>query len=730
MNKKTLIHKVSLTTLLASLSMIGSQASHAEEEGSFFLEEIVVTAQRRAENLSRVPIAVSAFSGDDLKKASITELSDIAGLAPGLYLSSYTTLSPQIFIRGIGSNDDGITAEGAVGVYMDDVYVGRASSAMFDLYDLERIEVLRGPQGTLYGRNTNGGAINIITKKPSDILEGGITLEYGNFDQFSAKGYVSGPLVEGKAAGKISGSYKKRDGWTLNTVDGSRVNDENSTSLRGQLALTPSESVNIVLSMDYSSDDTTSSYKEVIFGSFFGFAAPETPDRFSSAYNNTDAFVKRDIFGASIKVNWDHENFSLTSISGYRNTDIHYTEDFDSTELQIADLETTQEAEQFSQEIRLSSASDGELSWVAGLFYLRDKGRATDLIDLGEFIIGFPDEVTESETQTDSYAAYGELSYQVTDKFKATVGLRYTYEEKSFQVERFNPAASVALLGGFQTILLPQITSTADFSDISPRLVLNYQLNDDMLLYASVTKGFKGGGFNNFPFDTATAQIPFEAEKITSYEAGFKSKFADSRVRLNTSVFYYDYTDLQVRTNVPSGALALPQIRNAAAAKVYGGEVEMNALLTEELSIDLSYAFLHATYTNFVGDAGIGGGINADFSGKFLSRAPKNTLSAVIEYDREVPSLNGQISVRADARYSSTVFFTPANSDVLSQGGYTLLNARIAYENENGWTIALYGKNLTDKTYVAHAIDLLQFNLVTAEIGAPRQYGISASFNF
>ncbi|MBL4836126.1 MAG: TonB-dependent receptor plug domain-containing protein [Kordiimonadaceae bacterium] len=404
------------TILTAGALGLSVQAQEASPDDTWALEEVIVTAQRREESLNKVPIAVTAFSGDMLEKTSVTELTDIAGLTPGLYLSSYSTLSPQIFIRGIGSNDDGITAEGAVGVYLDDIYVGRASSALFDLFDLERLEVLKGPQGTLYGRNTNGGAINIITRKPDNETTGAFKATYGNYDALQLQGFVSAPFIEDRLYGKVSVSLKKRDGWTTDSISGNKVNDEDSLSLRGQLRFTPTDMLDAIVSMDYSRDRTTSSYKEVVFGSFFGFAPAESPDRFEGAYDLPDAKTDRNILGLSAKVTLDTDAVIYTSITGYRTMDLEYTEDYDSTPLPLVGLETTQDTKQFTQELRAASNTDSPLQWIAGLFYLHDTGEAFDLIDLGELYVGFPDEVTNSDTLTNSYAAFGEASYRLSDK--------------------------------------------------------------------------------------------------------------------------------------------------------------------------------------------------------------------------------------------------------------------------------------------------------------------------
>ena len=284
-----------------------------EENG---VEEIVVTAQFRSESLQDVPVAISSLSGDELAASGSTDLTGLSAKVPGLYLSSYSTLSPQLYIRGVGSNDDGITAEGAVGVYVDGIYVGRASAALFDLYDIERVEVLRGPQGTLYGRNTNGGAIRVETTKAGPDTAAAVELGIGNFGQRKVRGMINGGLADNVFA-KVAVGYKKRNGWTLDENTGGQLNDEDSLSVRGQLRFEPSPEFETTLGADYIRDRSGSSFKEVVAGSLFGLYE-DSPNLFAGSYDLPTAFIKRDIFGLSGQLNWDFGPATLNALSGYR----------------------------------------------------------------------------------------------------------------------------------------------------------------------------------------------------------------------------------------------------------------------------------------------------------------------------------------------------------------------------------------------------------------------------
>lgn len=696
-----------------------SNVAAEQPEASSGVDDIIVTAQYRRENLQKVAVAITSISGESLTQAGVSDLTGLSASVPGLYLSSYSTLSPQVFIRGVGSNDDGITSEGAVGVYLDNVYVGRASSALFDLFDLERVEVLRGPQGTLYGRNTNGGAIRIETMQPSADFRAGIELGYGRFDQRSIRGMIGGALAD-NVFGKVSGSFKQRDGWTRDAATGARLNDEDSLAVRGQLRIEPTETVDVTFSLDVARDRPSSTFKEVVGGTLFDLYE-ESTDPFSGSYDFTDAFIRRNIFGGSMAVNWDLGGANLSSISAYRSTNIHYTEDYDSTPFPVVHIDTRQRTRQLTQEIRLiSKEGESALSWIAGLFFLRDRGRATDRFILPFF--GLDDELTNARTRTTSIAGYGELSWKVTPKLKLTVGARYTNERKRLAIQR----QYLPISGGAAVDYVALTEPRTSFNNFSPRLVVEYQANEDVLAYASVTRGFKSGGFNNFPANAVAAAKPFASEKITSYEAGLKTVFLDRRIRLNTAAFVYDYSDLQVFAPIDTGGqVPVVQITNAAKARVKGVEVELFVRPASDLNFSFNYAHLVSAYRQF--DFG-----DLDLSGNVLPRAPRDTLTAAVDWSPQVTT-NLKLNVRGEYVYSSNLFFTPFNDPDLQTGNVGLFNASIALTSATqGWTLSAFGRNLGNKRYLAHGIDALaqSFDLKTGQLAAPRQYGILLSWKY
>ncbi|UNK79590.1 TonB-dependent receptor [Sphingopyxis granuli] len=515
-------------------------------------------------------------------------------------------------------------------------------------------------------------------------------------------------------------SYKERDGWTRDAISGRNLNDEDSLSFRGQLQIEPSDSLDITFSIDHARDRPTSSFKEVVGGTLFGFFQ-ESADPFSGAYDFSDSFIRRNILGASMSANWDLGDASLSAISAYRSTNIHYTEDFDSTPFPVVHLDTSQKTRQYTQEIRIvSKEGDSPFSWIAGLFFLRDRGRANDHFILPFFALD--DELTDARTRTSSIAGYGEISYRVTSKLKLTAGARYTHERKRLGIQRqFLPFA-----GGPAFDFIPLTTSSTSFNNFSPRFVAEYQATDDILGYASVTRGFKSGGFNNFPADAVAAATPFSSEKITAYEAGLKGTLLDRRLRLNTAAFLYDYSDLQVFAPIDTGGqVPVVQITNAAKGRVKGIEIELAVMAVPDLKFDINYAHLISQYRRFRFGT-------LDLSGNTLPRAPRDTLSFSADWSPQL-STNVDLSLRGEYVYSSNLFFTPFNDPELQTGNVGLFNASLGVAHgKDGWSLSLYGRNLANRRNLAHGIDALAntFDLKTGQLAAPRQYGIILGWKY
>ena len=750
------------TSLLALISCAFSAQSLPAQEMAVNLEEIVVTAQKRSENLQDVPIAISAFSGDALEASSIIALDEVSTRTPGFTMTRYNMAQPQLFIRGIGSTDDSASGDQSVGIFVDEVYVGRAGGTDFDLMDLERVEILRGPQGTLYGKNVVGGAINIITRKPSAETQVKFQGTYGNYDRYELRGLVNGALSDNVNA-KLSLSKVERDGHSISSIDGSRLGDENNFSARGQVLFSANEDLEILLSADYSRDRLAGNSRDC-FGEQFVFfpwfapgqplgASPCSEDPFVNE-KTVNGYQDRDIWGVSGKVTWQTAIGEITSITAYRSSEFDYQEDFSGSDANLVINNVDEEADQFSQELRLGDVTDdGKLKWLVGVYYLNEKINRLDNNDFrgndaavavtpspvpgltwGQLLplTGQPwgqapfNIFYDQRNTTNSYAAFGQATYTLNDVLSLTLGARYTHESKDARINAygFDPTGSF--------LAAPyDVAPSESWNAFTPKATLDYRINEDAMIYVSYSEGFKSGGFNGSASSEASALSGFDPEKAKQWEGGLKSMLLDGKVRLNLTAFHIDYSDLQVFQLVNGSELV---IDNAADAKSKGFEAELTAALTRELRVSANYAYLDATYSSYVTAEG------NDLSGNRLTRSPKNSFNFSMNYSREIGGW-GRITLQGDYSYRDEIFFNPDNYRLddgrilVGDGNRSLVDAYIALQFiEQGLEVKAWGKNLTDERYRVHGIDGRgPFNLsdnAAVIYGMPRTYGLTLTWRY
>jgi len=761
---KNLLNGAALTAIaVLSFAPASSFAAEALEEGVFSLEEIVVTAQKRAENLQDTPLAITAMSGDMLDQLSINEVNEVAMRTPGFTMTRYNMAQPQLYIRGIGSTDDSAFGDQSVGIFIDEVYIGRAGGSDFDLMDLERIEVLRGPQGTLYGKNVAGGAINIITRKPSEETQVRLRGTYGNLDRYELRGLVNGALSE-TVNGKLSLSKVERDGHSVSSIDGAKLGDENNFSMRGQLLFTPNEDLEILVTGDYSRDRLAGNSRDC-FGDqfiFFPWFVPGTPHGASVCSpdprvneKTVNGFQNRDIWGLSANISYQTAIGELTSISAYRESEFDYQEDFDGSDANLVINNVDEKAHQFSQEIRLGDVSeDGRLKWVVGLYYFTETVSRLDNNDFsgndtavfatpspvpglswGQFLplIGQPgwgqqpfNFFFDQHNVTKSYAAFGQGTYDLTEKFSLTVGARYTHESKDADINAygFDPT------GGFLADAY-DVSPNKSWDSFIPKASLDYRITEDVMVYASYSQGFKSGGFNGSAASEAAALQGFDPEKAKQWEVGLKSMFLDNRVRLNLTAFHIDYTDLQIFKLVNGSTLV---IENAADARSRGFEAELTAAVTENLTLTANYAYLDTSYKNYITDKG------EDYSGNSLTRSPKNSFNIGFSNVTDLADW-GILTVAGNWSYRDEIFFNADNARLadgrpwVGDESRSLLDAHVALEFlDSGVEVKVWGKNLTDATYRVHGIDgsgpfSLSQNAAVV-YGLPRTYGVTLTWAF
>jgi iron complex outermembrane receptor protein len=715
------------------------------------MEEVIVTSQRKAESIQDVPIAISAFTAEQIEDANLTNLDQIAPLTPGLFVGKFSETRPQIYIRGVGSRQFDVGSEGSVGVFLDEVYMGRFSAGLTGLADVERIEVLKGPQGTLYGRNTIGGAINVITQNPTDELTMKAEAGGGNMGYFTGQGVISGPLVEDRLFGRFSVSYRSRDGYVENLTTGTDHNALDQLNVRGKLLFAPTEDLDISFTLDYNRADPTGGLQgEYVAGlpvlATGGPLTPPlvtTPSRFDEFYN-TDSELERDIYTAILRADWDLGGVRFTSISAYHDVDMMEARDLDSTSIDSIEHITEEQAEQFTQEIRFSSTDGGWLTfddrveWIAGFYYLKEKpirfenlrGGLDSVFSMiaASIDAGGPpaplapgtmyiDNFLTVDVDTTSYALFGQATIDITDRLALTLGGRYTDDKKE------------AIYSGSSNrdfvppIILPfQVDLERSWDSFDPKATVEYHWTDEAMTYFVYSEGFKSGGFQFAKFNAVEASEIFEPETVETYEVGLKSTWLDRRLRTNLSYFYYEYTDLQVpKTTTGAGGAPAITTLNAAQATVQGFEFDGTLSVTEGLTWHLGYAYLDATYDEYVFNADL------DFSGNEMVRSPKHTFNTTLEYHR--PIGNGQFGIRGDLSWTDKYFFeadeglTPGTD----QKEFALFNASVSYEI-GSWRFSVWGKNLTDEVY---RTTTLSFGAFTMEyLGLPRTYGASIGWTF
>jgi len=677
----------------------------SNEEG-----EVVVTARRRAESLQDVPVSVTALDQAQLETSGIASLRDLGAQMPGVNFTERSNLNTQLTIRGVGGDARNIGIEAGVGMYVDGVYVPRTSGYNSDLAEISQIEILRGPQGTLFGKNTIGGVINITTRQPSDSFEGSGYASYGNYNALRTQASVSGPLGEGFSARLTVATYD-RDGYIHNLFDGRDVNDENRRGARLQLRYQPSDALTFNLSADVTRDRRVTLQTQM--GSAAGAAAPYyTGDRFTanSDQPNDD---HRDMWGTSLSADYETgSGITLTSITAYRKIDVSVSSDIDQLPINLVNSNpVTDFVRMTSQEFRITSPGDGPFRYVGGLYYYHQRGTALRRIFFGGSLAN--GRVNQALAITNSYAGYLNADYDLAPGLTLNGGLRYTYERKR---------------GTYLVIATPALSYNFDNlrrkdENLSWTASLTYRINPNLTTYATASRGFKSGGFN---LDTISAvnllasDLIFAPESVTNYEIGLKGSLFDRKLRFSLSAFRMNYNDKQVAQLISTSASPLTsvQVTNAGKARIEGFEAEATLRPLAGLTLTANASYLDAKYTRF--DYGA-----LSFKGNRIEFAPDWMAGLQAEYRFGLGK--GEVFLVGSANYMGNLYLQANNQPGFYEPGYTLFNARAGYET-GPITIALWGKNLTQKEYRTYA---RVFNgLDQAVYGEPRTYGIEMRYRF
>lgn len=677
-------------SLLCSTALTSAQAAdlpvQTAEASAGAVEEIIVTAERRAADLQKTAIAISAFSDARLEERDVRSIRDLAGQIPNFNVARVTIgYTTQTFsLRDIGETDP--ISEPVVSVYVDDVYIPRQIGSMTDFNDVERVEVLRGPQGTLYGRNSSAGALRVITRQPGNDVRAAAELSAGNYGAFQARANLSGPVVEDKFYAGISLLHNERDGVTYNATLGKDVNNIDVNAVRLKLRFTPNDDLDIDLSLDYLRDrsDTRGYVPLVQPGGFDPYRT----------FSEVEPANKLDQGGGALRIAYDlSPELSLKSISAYRGFNQPVDYENDGTAALIQKNLITYNDQYATQEFQLNGDFDA-VSFTTGAFYLYERFD----VERDGFTRQGPlatsairREGAYNITKTNSAALFGQATWNATDRVRLTAGLRYTNEQKEFT---FNNK----LINDQRQIIGQSIAGAAKrtWNSVTPKLSVEFQADPDLLLYATYAQGFKAGGFDNRATLVVDAERGFNPEKVKNYEAGLKGQWLDNRLRTNLAAFYNDYKDLQVSAYDPD--VFRSRRGNAASAETYGVELELDAALTDGLSWQASGGWLHANYLTYKGAGG--NGVNAD--GNRLPNAPRLTLSSGLTWDIPGEVAGGAVKANINGQYQTATFSSALNraQEKVPNQGY--LNAGLTWTQAEGgpWSLSATVKNLTDEDHV------------------------------
>lgn len=784
---------LSTTVLIASISVLHTtvpvMAQSESASDPLILKEIVVTAQKRAQSVNTVAATISAITGDQLKKANAYELRDLESLSTNVNIQGGFgggSSNPSISIRGVGLADFNDNNSSPAGVYVDEVYLVSPTMLSFGLFDLERIEVLKGPQGTLYGRNTTAGALNFSSRKPRDVLEAQGQLNVEQFGRFTFQAGVGGPLSDNFGL-RIAGTGDFGGGFQRNRLSGENENDRNYWALRAVSSwdVTPDLKILTIVhgGLDKSElghyqhgallDPATGAVcAQALSGQLLnnncvdiaGYS--DTDNDLSVGDYNVNPVTRYSSLGTSTRVDWTAGSTEITSVTAYEQLDGFRVDESDASPNQIVETRYDVNVQQFSQELR-ASFKTGALAWITGAYFGVDTIRGNnDYNVLGVFrpvfatmpgvpTSGFlplgidPDGAfaanfnSRFRQKTTAIAAFVHGTWAIRADLKLQAGLRYTDENKSFATrstyaESANDLAAYGLPSNGVIVDLPadgaaeNVPGSKRFRRLSWTTGISYEPNRGTLVYGTISNGFKSGGFNGGLIFTPVEGRPFNQEVITAYEIGSKLSLFNRRAQINSSLFYYDYNDLQVFQVINTGGVPVQVLTNAADAEIYGIDAEIDIALTKRLDLKGGLGLVSAKLKRAV--------LNGiDRSGSPFSNTPQFTFSGTLRHSIPIKSI-GNLSTQIIAKYQSSeivelfeVLNSSGNRDVqfVRQKNYWIVDPRISISPDDGrWEIAVYARNIFNVRPITGALNLQDFGFAEVFAGQPRRFGVSLSYNF
>jgi iron complex outermembrane receptor protein len=751
--------------ILAALSGLPAQVVAQQSA----LEEVTVTATRRTERLQDVASSASVFSGEDLQALRVLQPLDLAEQTPGL-LAKYGPnglATVGFYMRGVGINDFTGTVDPSVGVYVDEVFQPTPDMLNFAVHDIARVEVLRGPQGTLYGRNSTGGAINFITARPTEEFEGFARVGYGSYDTFTAAGALSGPLAD-TLRGRLSVSAvnaSSNDGYAFNRFTGNELGKIESLAVRGQIEWQPSEYFSARLSYNYG--DSTS---ELPLLQHVGTRDPANPaalcapviagrvdegacvdllgysDDDGDIYDgaaNVDPLLDLRSDDVTLTMNWDLGSATLTSISGYADFSKRQSQDIDASPNVAADNFTFNDVENFSQEIRLTSDDSFKWPWIVGANYGSTDIDWFQTIDLTALAIPTSNGAVQS---TEAWALFGQLTIPLSNTFDLVGGLRFTNETRDWTgatfVGTFANLNEALASGAFRLSQLPlppgdpgeggplDFPTSIEEEKVDFSAVLRYRPSDDAMYYLSVSEAFRSGGYSSAVIFSQAALEPYDSETLRSYEIGMKLSLAENRVRFNASAFFYDYEDFQATFVRATEASA--RLQNAGDVEIIGLEASLDWIPVDNLTIGAGLSLLDSEIVKTdVVLPPLDGGPETTIEGNEIPNAPSVSFSGRARYQWPVSSTLAA-AIQTDFNYVDEHFLEPNNREYLSEDGYFVANARLSLlSQDERWSVSAWVKNLGDEEYRTAAQDLaLSLGFSEIVVGVPTTWGLEFEYRF
>lgn len=787
--KIKIIAGMGLVSLIAlESSMASAQQDVADQYEVSEIEEIIVMSRRRAESLQDTPLSVTAITSEGMEARGIDKVSQVTQVAPNVVFEPTAPLSGSsnngsIFIRGIGTSEFSLGTDPGVGLYVDDVYLARTSGNVMDIVDAAAIEVLRGPQGTLFGRNSIGGAIIIRSKRPEDEFSGRVKAEYGDDDLWSVSGMLNIPLTD-TLRSRVSVMRKSQDGYVDDAANIEDFGSKSSWAGRATIEWTPTETLMITSRFDYTKEDNSAApyvlidlfdenplvpgaptfvaFQNMGLGcatsqgntggscvdqfyirgpheTFFGYS---TDDRFLNDFNK-EPFQSKDfteVFGSSVAVEWELGSVDIKSTTAYREVESRNPRNPDHTPFQVLEANSDLEQEQFSTELTVSGLSmNDRLNWVSGFFYMEEEGYQLDSVALWPLTL-----FSGGDFTNENWAVFGQGTFDLTDDLQFTAGIRYTEEEKEFRAisDNFLFGRTQALVAFRPLILgIPGATAADDKIEVAPVTIfddptplefeettyhanLSWSMSEDLMTYVSFSRGYKAGGFEQRLAAPVPAALTFDPEFVNAYELGFKSTLLDNSLRLNGAIFYTDYQDIQCAVVVGIA----PTTINCGDGDILGVELEANWVPSADWMLDFSFGYLDAEWASgTLTPQASTVGISEDND---LAMIPELSLSSGISYDI-MTGEHGILTSRLDWSYRSEVHKDAANTPILLQDSYHLVNVGLTWVSSNEeYKVALQARNITDEVYIMTGVSQPDGGFTEAVYSRGSEWRLSAQYDF